>query len=324
MKKILLIVVVFAALPCAYMAGPRVKADITYKPVSIPSTMQAIESYVRQSEAAFNDIRPGAEKIISWNDPLRKNVTPYSIVYMHGYSACRQELAPLIDIAAKKLGANVFYTRLKGHLRNPDALMGITAGDWLRDATEAFEIGRRIGEKTIIVGTSSGATLAAWLLTQKDTDDIAAAVMISPNFAPKSIAGKAVLWPWGKQLTELAIGAYRVWTPRNEGEKKYWNYRQPVGAVITLMSLVGYVDTLDLSRIDRPILVIYSPEDRVVDAETIREKYREIGSTKKEIIPFSGSQDAYQHILAGDIISPRTTRPVAAMIVDFLSRQGVK
>lgn len=319
MKKLVIILAVMGTLLLVYLFGPRIKADITFQPASIPRTTRDIENFVRQSEARFQDIRPGAEKMIVWDDPVRKNVTRYSIVYIHGYSACRQELAPLIDIVAKKIGANVYYARLKGHLRNPDALAGITAGDWLHDTGEAYEIGRRIGEKTVIIGTSTGATLAAWLMTRRDTEDIAGAVMISPNFAPKSIAAKAVLWPWGKQLTELAFGKYRVWTPRNDGEKKYWNYKQPVEAVFTMMSLVGYVDGLDLSRIDRPVLVMYSPDDRVVDGGRTRKKFEEIGSKKKTIIPFTGSQDVYQHILAGDILSPGTTRAVADMITGFLA-----
>ncbi len=324
MKIAQLFLMLVGVLLIVYLFGPRIKADIGFVPAPVPGTAREVENYVTRSEAMFSDIRPGAEKMIAWSDPSRKNVTRYSIVYIHGYSACRQELAPLVNIVAKKIGANVFYTRLKGHMREPDALAGITAGDWLRDAGEAYEIGRRIGEKTVIIGTSTGATLAAWLLTLGDTEDIAGAVMISPNFAPKSMAAKAVLWPWGKQLTELALGKYRVWTPRNEGEKKYWNYRQPVEAVFTMMSLVGYVDGLDLSRIDRPVLVIYSPDDTVVDGGRTRKKFKEIGSNSKVIIPFTGSGDKYQHILAGDILSPGTTLAVADMITVFLAQLDSK
>jgi len=319
MKKLVIILTVIGILLLVYLFGPRIKADIAFNPVSVPDTPREVENFVRQSEAAFPDIRPGAEKMIAWFDPAKKNVTRYSIVYIHGYSACRQELAPLVDIVAKNIGANIYYTRLKGHMREPDALADITAGDWLRDAKEACEIGRRIGGKTIVIGNSSGGTLAAWILAQDSGEDISAAVLISPNFGPEGIAASAVLWPWGEQLTRLALGTYRVWKPRNEGEKKYWNYRQPVEAVFTMMSLVGYVDRLDLSRVKAPVLVIYSPADRVVDAGMIRKKYDAIGSKKKALIPFTGSQDEYQHILAGDILSPGTTKTIAGIITEFLA-----
>jgi esterase/lipase len=324
MKKALVVLLAVAALAGVYASGPRARADVSFKPVSVPSAPSEVEKYVRRSEARFGDIRPGAEKLIVWNNPARKNVTRYSIVYVHGYSACRQELAPVVARVAGKLRANVFYTRLKGHLRGPDALAGVTAGDWLRDTLEAYEVGSRIGEKVIIIGNSTGCTLVTWLMAQKRPSDVAAVILISPNFGPKNLLSKAVLWPWGGQLTGLVFGKYREWTPRNEGEKKYWNHKQATGAVVTLMSLIRYVDGLDLSRFERPLLVIYSPEDRIVDTEMILKKYAEIGSKTKAIYPFTGSQDEYQHILAGDIISPRTTPVVSGMITDFLFSQGIK
>ncbi|MDD4273595.1 MAG: hypothetical protein PHG14_07705 [Desulfobacter postgatei] len=38
-------------------------------------------------------------------------------VYIHGFSATRKETAPLSDLVAKTLNANLFYTRLSGHGR---------------------------------------------------------------------------------------------------------------------------------------------------------------------------------------------------------------
>ena len=86
--------------------------------------------------------------------------TPYSVVYLHGFSATRQETAPLAECVADSLGANLFETRLAGHGREREPLADVRAEDWLHDAAEALAIAARLGERVIVIGTSTGATLA--------------------------------------------------------------------------------------------------------------------------------------------------------------------
>ena len=90
-----------------------------------------------------------------WHDTVGAK-TKTSIVVMHGFSATSEEIRPLPDLVAKELGANIYFMRFKGHGRDGNALASATAGDWLEDTAEAMEIGRRIGEKVIIIGTSMG------------------------------------------------------------------------------------------------------------------------------------------------------------------------
>ncbi len=127
-------------------------------------------------------------------------------MYLHGFSATRQEVAPLCEMAAKDLGANLFHTRLRGHGRTADALKGITVNDWLADTCEAVEIGRQIGEKTVIISTSTGGTLTAWYGLERDTKDVLAVVMISPNFFPSRSSARIMTWPWGKQTSPVLSG----------------------------------------------------------------------------------------------------------------------
>ena len=108
------------------------------------------------------------------------------------------------------------------------------------------------------------------------------------------------------------------WEPRNEGERLYWNHKQHYEVVITAMSLVKYVDGLDLSAFTRPVLVVYSPKDQIVRAEKITEKFALLGSKDKKIVEFTVSSDKYQHVLAGDILSPDSNKAMVALITDFL------
>ncbi len=86
-----------------------------------------------------------------------------------------------------------------------------------------------------------------------------------------------------------------------------------------MMGMVALVDELDLKAFQAPVLVIYSPDDQVVAPQATVRAFTRMGSPRKQSIPFRLSQDPSQHVLAGDILSPRTTATVAKMILDFLS-----
>ena len=81
--------------------------------------------------------RPGTEKKIFWaND--KKNKTPVSIVYLHGWSASRQELSPTVERVASEMKANLFMTRLTGHGLDGEALGRVTTENLLQDAEDAL------------------------------------------------------------------------------------------------------------------------------------------------------------------------------------------
>jgi pimeloyl-ACP methyl ester carboxylesterase len=149
---------VLAVILLVFFAGPRVSLEPDLKPIALP---EDLDEYLKQSEAAFSDIVPGAEKTIIWANP-EKTKTTLAVIYLHGYSATRQETAPLSEHIAKKLGANLFCTRLSGHGRGGAAMAEACANDWLNDSLEALAIGKRLGEKIIIISVSTGGTLAAW------------------------------------------------------------------------------------------------------------------------------------------------------------------
>ena len=64
-----------------------------------------------------------------------------------------------MDIVAGAVDANLFYTRLQGHGRSGKAMGEATVEGWINDLAEAEAIGRRIGERMVLVGTSTGGTL---------------------------------------------------------------------------------------------------------------------------------------------------------------------
>jgi esterase/lipase len=86
------------------------------------------------------------------------------------------------------------------------------------------------------------------------------------------------------------------------------------------MGLVDFVRTSDLKSIQKPVLVIYSPNDEVVNSEKTEKRVAQIGSAIKEIDPILDSGNPENHVLAGDILAPKNTQVVKKLILDFISQ----
>ena len=76
-----------------------------------------VDSYLSRSEAGTPGVKPGQAKTIIWNHPAARSKTPMSLVYIHGFSASRKDIAPVVESIAGTLGANAFLTRLAAHGR---------------------------------------------------------------------------------------------------------------------------------------------------------------------------------------------------------------
>ncbi|MCG8618002.1 MAG: lysophospholipase [Desulfobacterales bacterium] len=312
---LILAVVVF------FMVGPEVKIDTTIHPMNLPENL---DDYLKTSENRFSDIIPGTEKTILWAGEQGAQ-TELGIVYVHGFSATRQETAPLCDVVARTLRANLFYTRLNGHGRTGEALAEANVNAWLNDAVEAFEIGRRIGRRVILVGTSTGGTALTWLVDwaaeNGRADTIAALILISPNYGVADPTAVVLTLPWGGQIAELFVGKERHWEAENELQEKFWTNRYPTRGLLPMMGLVNLVNGIDLSGITSPVQVFYSPEDQVVSVAKIEQAFAAFGSSRKQLVPVTDTTSESRHVLAGDILSPGTTIPIAEKILRFISLQ---
>jgi esterase/lipase len=324
-RQLLVVLAALVALPAlAYIAGPVHRVDARVAAPALPDTSAgpgALDAWLAAGEARFPDVVDGAEKTIVWAHPDRRR-TRLAVVYLHGYTATRQEVAPLCDRLAAALGANLFYTRLAGHGRAPQALGDARAEDWLHDAAEALAIGRALGEQVVVVGTSTGGTLALWLAQQPGAEAIAAQVLVSPNLGPRDERATLLAGPWGEQLQRLLIGEEYAWQPANDAQAKYWTWRYPARALVPMMALVKMVRDSPLERLRTPTLVIHSPEDTVVSPARIEAAYARLGSAAKRIVKVSGSEDRANHVLAGDILAPRGTDELLAPMLDFLRAQA--
>ena len=298
----------------AFVSGPTVDIDDTIKLSKLP---QDLERYLLEREKPFTDIIEGTQKTIVWADPGTKNKTDLSLVFIHGFSASRQELSPLIENLAQALNANLFLTRLSGHGRDANAMTDASVNNYLNDAVEALQLGNRLGRKTVLIGNSTGATLATWLAYQYPAD-ISQLVLLSPNFGPRRSEANLMLLPWGKWILFAVEGRQYSFDVLNERHARYWTTSFPSEALLPMMGLVKLVTSGPLEKINMPVLVLFDPEDSIVDIDRITTLFERFEHQHNRIVAFKRSQDPQHHILAGDILSPDSTADVQSLILDFL------
>jgi len=302
-----------------FIFGPRAKVEFKKPNVALGVDL---EDYLQVSESRFDDIVEGTAKTIIWKNPKSKQKTEYAIVYLHGFGATLPETRPFADQIAEGIGANLFYTRLRGHGRGRVAFSEAKASEWMEDAYEALAIGRRLGNKVILMGTSTGASLAVWLARCEGGEGIAALILISPNFGPKDPNAKFLIYPWASVFLPKIMGETFSWSSPNKKIMKYYNTEHSIDPLFEMMALVTYVNELDMKHFDVPILTLFSPQDVVVDhGNTVRFLNRLPGASRSETHCIDQSGDPQNHLIVGDIWSPENNdkfREIALRFIETL------
>ncbi|GAB5520370.1 MAG: alpha/beta hydrolase [Rhodothermales bacterium] len=303
-----------------FFAGPRATDDTALQPVDLPNDL---DGYLAAQEAAVDGLRPGTERAVIWAGPAKQQ-TPYSVVYIHGFSASRGETYPLSDSLAQRLGANLHYARLTGHgVDGADPMGEATITDWVNDVHEAYRIGQQIGERVILIGTSMGGALSTWFAAQPEAADLFALVLISPAYglhnaddenSLRTVAGL----PWGRQLVRRILGETRSDHTGDEARDYYWSRGYRSDALVPFIQAVDLAAGTDHAQITAPTLLVYSPDDVVVSPPNMERIYPNIGSARKDSVQVLHSTDPYDHVIAGEYMSPNTTDDVEAEILAFL------
>ncbi|MFK7829696.1 MAG: alpha/beta hydrolase [Congregibacter sp.] len=283
-------------------------------PIADPAAY--LKASERQTARNFGII-DGAEKRVLWAGDTGVR-TEYSFVYVHGFSATRQEIAPVPQLVAEALGANLFETRLTGHGQKRSCLSDVTAEDWLRDGAEALAIGKALGDKIVLMGTSTGATLALAMAEHADFDAVDSLVFMSPNFGPAARGAHFATGPFGPQLLRLYAGEYYAWEPNSDAHARYWTTRYPTRSIIEMLRLVKLAKALTPELKVPNALLIYSPKDNVVSVDKLLKGFDQLRAQRKKTHQVDQADSRSAHVLAGDILAPGATLETATRISEFL------
>ena len=285
--------------------------------MNLPRRPDALERWLLAHEAsaaaaAGRAITPGTEKLVAWHGgaPCRTDV---ALVYIHGYTASRQAIAPVPEQVAGRLAANLFCTRLTGSGLGADVIGTATIECWRRDVVEALQVGAVIGRRVVLIGMSTGAALAVAAIARQPS--VAALVLLAPNFWPRDRGVSLLLTPAGPLLARLLVGRYRDLSGRNEMEDRYWTTRHHSRSLVPMMQAVRDARRAALEAIRCPTLVVYTEQDEVVSVAAIKAAFARLGSTHKRLLDLPGAE---RHELAGALQAPATVPALTAAVTAFL------
>ncbi|MBL7728291.1 MAG: alpha/beta hydrolase, partial [Dinghuibacter sp.] len=231
------LVIVILVLAIIYIVGPRPATPKYEKTLPAVPEARKLDSFLLQQEKQFS-VKPENEARIVWFDSA-KGKTPYSIVYLHGFSASQEEGDPVHTDIAKRFGCNLFLARLAEHglTDTVNALRAFTADKFWESCKQAYAIGRELGDKVILMSTSTGGTAALKLAATYP--EIAGLVLMSPNIAIHDPNAWLLNNPWGKQIATLVKGGNYIFSSNQTNEyKKYWNHKYRIESAVQLEELL--------------------------------------------------------------------------------------
>ncbi|WP_425502129.1 alpha/beta hydrolase [Peteryoungia desertarenae] len=313
------------ALIVIYRWPPRLDLErdiVRNQPIS--AVAQDIETSLATSEKAFEDIRPNQHKQVIWADRTSPRRTPYSLVYVHGFSASSGEVRPLPDQLAAALGVNLYLTRLAGHGRSSTAMGEASIEAWAKDVIEAIEIGEAIGDQVILLSASTGSSLVTWALARPTlAQNVAATIFISPNYGVQAPGSFLLTGPFAEPLARLLIGDNRGFEPLNERVAANWTTSYPVKALIPMAQAVRLAAHTRVEDITVPALFLQSSEDKVIRPDLTASVSKRWGGPSMLVDP-GPNGDPNSHVIAGDAFSPETTAAVRQTILDWLAGNGIQ
>ena len=316
MKWIKRIAIAFLVLVIIYLAGPHPSTPVYNSQLPIvPSNAKQLENYISVEESAHH-IKPNNEARIVWaNDSLHQS-TEYAIVYLHGFSASQEEGNPVHRNIAKMFGCNLYLSRLSQHgIDTTDALINLNADNYWESAKEAFAIGKQLGKKIILMGTSTGGTQALQLAAAYP-NDVAALILLSPNIAINDPNAWLLNKPWGLQIARLVLQSkFRDIKNDNPDYPKYWNTHYRLESVVALQEMLATTMTKEIfEKVKQPVLLLYyykdeQHQDKVVKVDAMKKMFEQLGTSndkKKSVaIPTAENHVLGSPIVSHDIITPQ-------------------
>lgn len=233
MKKILLFLLILVVI---YFLGPT-PSQPEYE-ATLPEVpgIEKISNYIDSAESLKN-VKPGNEAKVVWFDPLEKAKTDVVLLYIHGFTASHQEGFPLHVDFAKRYGCNLYLARLADHgIQSTEPLLEYTAEAVWESTKRAFAVAKQLGNKVVIMSTSTGGTLALRLAATYP--EVLGIINYSPNIKINDPAAFLLNDPWGLQIAGLFFGGKYRTVEADDEYRKYWYDRYRLEAIVELQELV--------------------------------------------------------------------------------------
>ena len=311
MKFLKYIFVLIFLMSMVFILGPKKE----FEPVKLLDTeinvsLEDLEKYVAENEADVKDLKPDNQARIIWANDSLKQKTEFAVVYLHGFSASQEEGDPLHEDFAKRYGFNLYLSRLEDHGRpDSNSFIHLTPENFMQSAEDAIDIGKKLGDKVIVMSCSTGSTLSVILAAAGE--DIHSMIMYSPNIDIYDPMSELLVYPWAEELSSVVMGGKYNRIVYDTMAQKYWNSIYHTNALFTIKTLIkDYMTEENFAKIKIPVFLGYyykdeENQDKVVSVARMLDFYSQISTPdslkRKMAFPEAGRHVISSHIMSKDI-----------------------
>lgn len=292
------------ALIVFYFLGPRPQnTNLDPELPVIEYSSIKLEEWLNEREQQIQGIKEDNHARIIWsNDSLREK-TEYVVIYLHGFSASQGEGEPIHREFARRYGFNLYLPRLQDHgIHSEEIFKDLTVESYMQSAKEAIAIGKQLGEKVILMSTSTGGTMSLYFA--KHDPDIHSLIMYSPNIRINNSSAHLMSGPWGLQIARMVVGGKSFDFPQDsKWDSLYWTKKYRIEGLVALQALIDKTMNKEtFESVRQPVFMAYyfknqEEQDRVVVVEDMLTMYDQLAtsSSMKRKMAFP---EAGRHVIA--------------------------
>lgn len=282
--------IIILGLVVGFVLGPKPHYP-SYTPTIQPIDLKIndLDTYVRDRDKGVDQLKPGNQSQLIWASDSLHAQTEFAMVFLHGFSASPEAGNPVVIKMARRYGCNLYMPLLAGHGRDTkESFAELSPADLIESGKEALAIGKILGRKTIVVGSSTGSTLALYLAAY-NPDHVHALLNYSPNIDLADGSSALLAYPWGLQLARAILGRYRTIQEWSGGpQADYWTTTYRVEGLIALRVLLNETMTNEtFGKVKQPIFTAYyykdeENRDQTISIPAIKQFYEQIATPAEQ------------------------------------------
>lgn len=196
------------------------------------------------------------------------------VLLLHGFTSSLATVDGLVPHLEAR-GIPYALPTLRGHGTRPEELAGVVWHHWYEDAERALDELLERCERVVVMGLSMGGVAALHLAVQRP-ERLAGVVTVAPALR-LNITGKWLLPLLRRSTRQARVDARRAFEDATLAAKSTNYVSAPIAAVYSLVRF-GQLVERELPRMRVPLLVLYTPRDRVVLPESARIAYERAGT----------------------------------------------
>jgi len=313
--------ILVVALFTIYFIGPKPARPLLNNDLPVVSSdIKMAESYVLKNDSGLT-LKPDNQSRIIWANDSVKEKTPYVLLYLHGFSASWYEGYPANVDFARYFGMNAYFPRLASHgIVTDEPLIDMTPDRLWESAKQALMVAQSMGEKVIVMSTSTGGTLGLKLAAEFP-EMIDGLILYSPNIRINNGAAFMLPKPWGLQIgRKVNGGLYRI--TNNDFESKecqYWNCKYRMESLVYLQQLVILtMNKQTYTRVKTPVFMAYyykdeTHQDNTVRVDALLEMFDQLGTTESKRVKMA-FPEAGNHVIGCELTSKSYNEVLAETI----------